>query len=61
MRVNGENWSAVALNGIVRAGSPVEVLRVAGVRLEVWGDAAVGPSKRPRSTSPSHDGGAHGR
>jgi membrane-bound ClpP family serine protease len=38
IRVNGENWSAVALNGAVPAGSPVHVLRVAGVRLEVWGD-----------------------
>jgi membrane-bound ClpP family serine protease len=43
VRVNGENWSAVALNGDVGAGSPVEVLRVAGVRLEVWSDEAVGP------------------
>jgi len=47
VRVNGENWSAVALNGLVRAGSPVEVLRVTGVRLEVWSDAAVGPSGGP--------------
>jgi hypothetical protein len=38
VRVNGENWSAVAVNGPVRAGTPVQVVRVAGVRLEVWGD-----------------------
>jgi membrane-bound ClpP family serine protease len=38
VRVNGENWSAVAVNGAVRAGTPVQVIRVAGVRLEVWGD-----------------------
>jgi membrane-bound serine protease (ClpP class) len=38
VRVNGENWSAVAVNGAVRAGTPVQVVRVAGVRLEVWGD-----------------------
>jgi membrane-bound ClpP family serine protease len=44
VRVNGENWSAVALNGDVPAGSPVEVLRVSGVRLEVWSDEAVGPA-----------------
>jgi membrane-bound serine protease (ClpP class) len=38
VRVNGENWSAVAVNGAVQAGTPVQVVRVAGVRLEVWGD-----------------------
>ena len=38
VRVHGENWSAVAVNGPVRAGTPVQVVRVAGVRLEVWGD-----------------------
>ena len=41
VRVNGENWSAVATNGTVRAGSPVEVLSVSGVRLEVWSDDAL--------------------
>ena len=48
VRVNGENWSAVAVNGAVRAGTPVQVVRVAGVRLEVWGDetaAACGGSE----------------
>jgi len=38
VRVNGENWSAVAVNGPVRAGTPVQVVRVSGVRLEIWGD-----------------------
>ena len=38
VRVHGENWSAVAVNGPVRAGTPVQVVRVAGVRLEGWGD-----------------------
>ena len=38
VRVNGENWSAVAVNAPVPAGTPVQVVRVAGVRLEVWGD-----------------------
>lgn len=41
VRVNGENWSAVAVNPPVRAGSEVHVVRVAGVRLEVWGDDIV--------------------
>jgi membrane-bound ClpP family serine protease len=44
VRVNGENWTAVSLNGKVRAGSPVDVLRVAGVRLEVWGDEQLDPA-----------------
>jgi len=38
VRVNGENWSAVAVNGSVPTGTKVQVVRVAGVRLEVWGD-----------------------
>ncbi|MGA3352468.1 MAG: NfeD family protein [Acidimicrobiales bacterium] len=46
VRVNGENWSAVSMNGSVPAGSPVHVLRVAGVRLEVWGDDALDSSER---------------
>lgn len=42
VRVNGEDWSAVALNATVRAGTPVHVLRSAGVRLEVWGEDSLG-------------------
>jgi membrane-bound ClpP family serine protease len=38
VRVNGENWSAVALNAPVKAKTPIQVVRVKGVRLEVWGD-----------------------
>jgi membrane-bound ClpP family serine protease len=49
VRVNGENWSAVALNGAAPAGSPVQVLRVAGVRLEVWCDEPLTP---PGPTGP---------
>jgi membrane-bound ClpP family serine protease len=41
VRVNGENWSAVAANGTVRSGTPVQVLRVDGIRLEVWGEKTV--------------------
>jgi hypothetical protein len=43
VRVNGENWSAVALNGPVRTGTPVQVVHVKGVRLEVWGDQLMAP------------------
>jgi membrane-bound ClpP family serine protease len=46
VRVHGEQWSAVSLNGTVRAGTRVQVLR-AGVRLEVWGDDADVLTTRP--------------
>lgn len=38
VRVHGETWSATAVNGLVRAGTAVQVLRAQGVRLEVWGE-----------------------
>ncbi len=40
VRVGGEDWSAVAVNGTVRAGERVQVIRADGVRLEVWGEDA---------------------
>jgi membrane-bound ClpP family serine protease len=40
VRVRGEQWSAVSVNGTVRAGTRVQVLRVTGVHLEVWGEDA---------------------
>ena len=40
VRVHGEEWTAVSVNGTVRAGSRVQVLRAAGVHLEVWGEEA---------------------
>jgi len=47
VRVRGEQWSAVSANGTVRAGTRVQVLRAAGVRLEVWGeDAEAVPADR---------------
>jgi len=58
VRVNGETWSAVALNGTVRAGSPVQVLRVAGVRLEVWGDDPLGSSGTSELDISLPEGGA---
>jgi membrane-bound ClpP family serine protease len=48
VRVHGEEWTAVSVNGTVRAGSRVQVLRAAGVHLEVWGEEA-----EPDSTAPS--------
>jgi membrane-bound ClpP family serine protease len=41
VRVGGETWSAVALNGNVPSGTPVQVVRIRGVRLEVWGEETV--------------------
>jgi membrane-bound ClpP family serine protease len=38
VRVQGEDWSAVAINAPVRTGSPVLVVGHAGIRLEVWGE-----------------------
>jgi membrane-bound ClpP family serine protease len=40
VRVRGEQWSALAVNGTVRAGGRVQVLRTNGVRVEVWGEEA---------------------
>jgi len=41
VRIRGEQWSAVSVNGNVPAHTRVQVLRADGVRLEVWGDEAV--------------------
>lgn len=38
VRVRGEEWSAEAVNGTVRAGTPVQVIDVQGIRLRVWGE-----------------------
>ena len=37
VRVGGETWSATSLDGTVRRGAPVHVVRAKGVRLEVLG------------------------
>jgi len=36
--VRGEHWSARSLNGKVRAGGRVQVVKAQGVRLEVWAE-----------------------
>ena len=52
VRVRGEEWSAVSVNGDVRAGCRVQVLRALGVHLEVWGEESEalprGPKRQPR-------------
>lgn len=40
VRVRGEQWSAVAVNGSAAAGALVQVLGADGLRLEVWADEA---------------------
>jgi membrane-bound ClpP family serine protease len=40
IRVRGEEWSAVSVNGSAPQGSLVQVLRATGVRLEVWSEEA---------------------
>jgi membrane-bound ClpP family serine protease len=47
VRVRGEEWSAVSVNGPVPADTKVQVLRAGGVRLEVWGEnGEIGPRER---------------
>ncbi|MHB8295651.1 MAG: NfeD family protein [Acidimicrobiales bacterium] len=36
VRVAGETWSAESVRGTVRAGAPVQVIKVDGVHLAVW-------------------------
>jgi membrane-bound ClpP family serine protease len=40
VRVRGELWSAVSINGTVAVSTAVQVVRAAGVRVEVWGEEA---------------------
>jgi membrane-bound ClpP family serine protease len=47
VRVRGETWSASSLNGPVLRGTTVQVIRIDGVRLSIWGEAT--PSLEPRS------------
>lgn len=39
VRVGGEQWTAVSLNGPVPVGGRVQVINAKGVRLEVWGES----------------------
>lgn len=40
VRIGGEQWTAVSLNGSVPKGGTVQAINVRGVRLEVWGETA---------------------
>ncbi len=55
VQVRGEQWSAASVNGHVRQGTRVQVLRVRGVRLEVWGEEVEARApERPFSFRSSH-------
>jgi membrane-bound ClpP family serine protease len=41
VKVRSETWSAHSLNGLVDAGTAVQVIRATGLRLEVWGEKAL--------------------
>ncbi|HTZ08453.1 MAG TPA: NfeD family protein [Acidimicrobiales bacterium] len=58
VRVGGEDWSAVSLNGTVPAGGRVQVIGADRVRLEVWGEPdeaadEAPPSPLPRTSEPA--------
>jgi membrane-bound ClpP family serine protease len=41
VRVRGETWSATSMNGTIPKGTAIQVIRVDGVRLAVWGEESV--------------------
>jgi membrane-bound ClpP family serine protease len=43
VRVAGETWTARSLSGPLPAGAPVHVVRIDGVRLDVWSEAGCVP------------------
>ncbi len=47
VRVRGENWSATAMNGEVKAGDKIQVIEANGVRLGVWGENGAAEHDQP--------------
>ncbi len=45
VRVAGETWTARSLSGPLPSGAPVHVVRVEGVRLDVWSEAGAVPDR----------------
>lgn len=45
VRVAGETWTGRSLSGSLPAGAPVHVVRVDGVRLDVWSEAGTVPDQ----------------
>jgi membrane-bound ClpP family serine protease len=54
VRVGGEQWSAVSLNGPAAPGTKVQVVGISGLRLEVWNEEA-GTGGLPRASWPQQD------
>lgn len=57
VQVRGEQWSATVVNGTARRGTRIQVLRVAGLHLDVWAEepdqlAAGGNGSRDPSGAP---------
>jgi membrane-bound ClpP family serine protease len=46
IRIRGEEWSAISVNGTAPRHSRVQVLRATGVRLEVWSEDAEPSNER---------------
>jgi membrane-bound ClpP family serine protease len=57
VRLNGEIWSATALNPPIEAGSSVHVVRRVSLRLEVWADTGDDPAELFSIEAPARDGG----
>ena len=57
VRVRGESWSAIALNGPIRKGTLVQVIE-AGVRLEVWGETPLVENALPPAPMNAENGRA---
>jgi membrane-bound ClpP family serine protease len=57
VRVRGENWSATSLNGRVEAGERIQVIGTEGIRLTVWAEHTLPPSK-PAEIEREHVPGA---
>lgn len=51
VRVHGEQWSAISLNGPVPVGAHIQVVGSQGLKLEVWNEEA-GAAGLPNSTWP---------
>lgn len=55
--VRGEQWSARSVNGRVRAGGRVQVIRVSGVHLDVWAEEPEPEPDGPDGREPGLDSG----
>ena len=54
VRVAGETWTATSLSGMLAVGAPVHVVRVNGVRLDVWSEAGTVPDQWSLDSGEEH-------